>query len=116
MKTVVLILLIAISSFARTTNSDCYQQLLKGDIDSATHQVNVSHLIRDTSLKAMALLGISEVLRKAECKPQYLRVQCGRAIKENALTDMCYAETKWGYFLVNKDYLDNLNVIFNRWD
>lgn len=31
-------------------------------------------------------------------------------------TKVCYIETKYGYFYVSIDYMNNANVVFSRWD
>ncbi len=105
-------LAVAAPSFA----GDCYGRLLNGKIDSSVHQMNVSNEAPKTSLRSMTVTGLRKLLRRCGCNATLTRVQCGEAIKGNDLTRICYVETDWGYFLVNRDYLDNLNIIFNRWD
>jgi len=106
-------LVLSASSFA---GQDCYQRLLKGGTDSVVHQMNVMDISPAYTLRSMTITGLTNLMRSCGCKPTLKKVQCGQAIKGNDLTAICYVESDWGYFLVNRDYLDNLNIIFNRWD
>jgi len=96
--------------------ADCYTRLLKGGNDSVVHQLNVMDVSPSYTLKSMTITGLQNLLKDCGCKPTLNKVQCGQAIRGNDLTAICYVESDMGYFLVNRDYLDNLNVIFNRWD
>lgn len=97
-------------------DSDCYNKLMNGSTDSAAHQVNISNLDTEDSMKSKTSVGLKELMKRCGCVPQFKKFQCGEAIKGNQLTDICYVETSWGYFIVSKDYLENLNIIFNRLD
>jgi len=109
-------LIVSVSAFSKT-KQDCYGNLLNGGTDSVVHQMNVLDMAQDTSLRGMTVVALNILLTNCNCSTRSIRkIQCGQAVKGNNLTEVCYAESEWGYFLVNVDYLDNLNIIFNRWD
>ncbi len=97
-------------------SSSCYRALLSGNSDSGVHQIHVSHISESNLLSSMSKLGIHLLLKECGCNPVLNKINCGEAILGNKLTQICYMKSNWGYFLVSKDYLDNLNIIFNRWD
>jgi hypothetical protein len=115
MKKLVLALVCLVVSVTSQANPDCYTKLLKGGTDSVVHQMNNSNT-SEGSLQGMTYKGLTTLLRNCGCDATIKKIQCGEAVRGNNLTEVCYVESNWGYFLVNKDYLDNLNVIFNRWD
>jgi len=116
MKKLIMALVCLVMFTNANAQADCYEKLLKGGIDSVVHQMNVSDESPSMSIRSMAITGLRKLLRSCGCGTRLKRVQCGEAIKGNNLTKICYVESDWGYFLVNRDYLDNLNIIFNRWD
>jgi len=116
MKKLMMALVCLVVSVTVQAQGDCYTKLLKGGIDSVVHQMNVSDESPTMSMRSMTVTGLQKLLRTCGCSTRIKRVQCGEAIKGNDLTKICYVESDWGYFLVNRDYLDNLNIIFNRWD
>lgn len=116
MKKLVLALVCLVVSVTSHAASDCYTKLLKGRTDSVVHQLNNSTTSSEGTLQGMTYKGLTNLLRNCGCDATIRKIQCGEAVSGNSLTEVCYVESIWGYFLVNKDYLDNLNVIFNRWD
>ena len=43
-------------------------------------------------------------------------VKCHELIPGKVYSKNCIAESEIGYFFVSLDMLDNVNIIFNRWD
>lgn len=41
---------------------------------------------------------------------------CKNIIGNDDATKVCYISTNVGYFFVMKDMMENVNVIYNRWD
>ncbi len=108
---------LVLSQFSYSNESiRCYDNLLSGSIDSKLHQINIAHMANTEPMKQYAVDGLKQLMLNCGCEPKFKKVQCGEAIKGNPLTKICYVESSLGYFLINKDYLDNLNIIFNRWD
>jgi hypothetical protein len=42
--------------------------------------------------------------------------KCTEVVPGNPFSVSCYVEAKVGYFFVTKDLLENIHVIYNRWD
>lgn len=98
-------------------NTNCYQALSNDFQDSHTHRINVLNYSNSDKLKDMSDVALRMIYRKHSCgSSSSIKLKCGLAIKRNLNTEVCYGEGEYGYFLISKDYLDNLNVIFNRWD
>jgi hypothetical protein len=55
---------------------------------------------------------------KERCEMDYsIQVShCKNIIGNDPSSKVCYIATEAGYFFVMKDMLENVNVIFNRWD
>ena len=115
-KLMIALIAIVMSGTSFATSSECYEKLLRGRIDSVVHQMYVIDIAPQNTLMSMSITALINLLKNSGCSTNLKKIQCGQAIKGNNLTNICYAESDWGYFLVNKDYLDNLNIIFNRWD
>jgi len=116
MKKLMMALVCLVMSVTSQAESKCYENLLKGGNDSVVHQMNVYDSTPNPTIRTMTVKGLKSLLQNCGCRPILRKVQCGEAIKGNELTRICYVESDMGYFLVNRDYLDNLNIIFNRWD
>lgn len=39
-----------------------------------------------------------------------------RNVSRSETSEICYVESKFGYFFVSVDFLNNYNVLFSRWD
>lgn len=108
---------LVLSNFSYADESSCYEKLMKGNIDSSAHQIDISNLeTHGDSIKDTAITGLNELMRQCGCFQKFKKIQCGQAIKSNSRTAICYVEIAFGYFIISKDFMDNLNIIFNRWD
>ena len=105
-------------SFAHSVNSDiCYERLTGGLGDSALfthHSTDVYSNDSESLDEKMAYNAITKTLQEQECKDKInlANVNCADVLN----TTLCRLNMKYGYFLVLKDYVDTVNVIFNRWD
>lgn len=43
-------------------------------------------------------------------------VKCKEIVKGVSHSNVCYLQNDEGYFLISKDMLENINIIYNRWD
>ncbi|CBW27036.1 putative exported protein [Halobacteriovorax marinus SJ] len=43
-------------------------------------------------------------------------VKCSEVAKGVPYSKVCYVENRDGYFLISKDMMENINIIYNRWD
>ena len=99
--------------FANNAYSDCYVSL-SGGLDSKNHQINVS---TDSPLQNKSEQALKKLFKKLNCQEMEIgTIKCNTAIKDVPETEICYTECQYGYFLISKDYLDNINILFNRWD
>tara|TARA_R110000868_G_scaffold226115_10_gene478635 strand:+ start:1069 stop:1437 length:369 start_codon:yes stop_codon:yes gene_type:complete len=52
----------------------------------------------------------------AEAKSFNQSANCQDVVPGVALSRVCYIEKPYGYFLVSVDMLENINIVFNRFD
>ncbi|MDB4330225.1 hypothetical protein N9948_00660 [bacterium] len=96
---------------------DCQEILLNGYQDSHSHQIRVDDIVIDDSLRFISNFAIRRLLRKSGCEIHDLKqTTCGYAVKGNPRTEVCYSDSQYGYYIVQRDYLYNINIIVNRWD
>lgn len=91
----------------------CHILLLSGQTDSAFYS------IQDGRLDGIeSAIEVVEQIVQSKCKvfPKITQTTCRYLIPTNLSTFVCYSEADVGYFFLAKDMLDNINVIFNRWD
>jgi len=95
----------------------CYQKLSNNYQDSHTHRLNVVNSTNSNRLISMSYVAMRILYKMHSCgSSRHVKLKCGQAIRGNTNTEICYGEGDRGYFLISRDYLDNINVIFNRWD
>ena len=108
------ILLLSTPAFA-----DCYTKLtLNHSQDSASFHV-YADLGEEGTSEENALVLLKRALDKAGCSRDAVTVKsvtCNRIVPTLLSTEICYIETKVGYFFTALDYVDTANVTFNRWD
>lgn len=112
-----IIAMLALIPLTVSANSKCYQSLSNNYQDSHVHRINVADQSRSDRLIDMSYTALRILYEQSLCgSTEDIRLKCGLAVKKNLNTEVCYGEGEYGYFLISKDYLDNLNIIFNRWD
>jgi len=116
MKILLILSFIMTSAFSLETN-DCYESLTNGHQDSAhftQHSTNVYSNSAESLDEQMALNAVNLTLSQLGCDEQLVlsNIQCTTALN----TILCRTNFKYGYFLILKDYVDTVNLIFNRWD
>lgn len=96
--------------------ADCFKNFSQGR-DSASHQVNVSDVTGVENLYESTKFAIKKLATYYGCGDIAIReLRCDYLIKNMSESNVCYARTNLGYFIVNKDYVENVNVTFNRFD
>tara|TARA_B100001971_G_C18268046_1_gene596740 strand:- start:184808 stop:185155 length:348 start_codon:yes stop_codon:yes gene_type:complete len=113
-KLLVLTLFVSQVAFA---NISCYERLTEGYGDSAhysQHSSDVYSNSAETLDPQMAYNAVTKTLNDLGCseKVELTEVQCTEALN----TTLCRLDMKFGYFLILKDYVDTVNILFNRWD
>lgn len=117
------LILIGLLSVSTCFSKDCYEKLLGNQFDSNTHQVyelqNVSDDVRANRL-AYSKAAINRLTQILDCAPEELKFQgktsCKEILPGYQRSKVCYIEANLGYFLVAIDYMENINITFNRWD
>ncbi len=102
---------------SRAAQAGCYDNLSQGR-DSNYYQISSnaltteSSLVEKTTREALKLL-----LQSSECTDVSIQTfNCKNIQKQQEESRTCYARTDIGYFVLNKDYLGNVNIIFSRFD
>lgn len=111
------ILLNFLMIFAFNAQADCYEKLTKGYQDSAfftTHSSYVYSNANESLDELMATNAVNKILKDLACDKQVKssQMECANVLR----TTLCRIDTQEGYFLITKDYVDTVNLIFNRWD
>jgi hypothetical protein len=112
------LLLLALSFNALSV--DCYRELTKnftGDSQHFTQFSSDEEIFSNPNeyLDAqMAVNAINKTLKDLGCadRVELEYMQCEKVLN----TKLCRLNHKYGYFIVLKDYVDTVNIIFNRWD
>lgn len=121
MKTLILIfiLLISASSFA-----DCASALTNQFTkDSTAFQLSEDEvdyeIPRATTMFAkQAVIALQQKLgcQLEKVAEQFANANCQEVVPGISLSNVCYVEGRSGYFLVSVDMLENINIVFNRFD
>lgn len=96
------------------TFTTCFTLLLAGSPDSAHHYKTYfsSQLDRKDAENIVFNL-TNDVCGES---PEYMNSNCRNILPNADHTRVCAVETNHGYFILTKDMLDGVNIIFNRWD
>ena len=112
-------LILFIFVFSTTCSwADCYQKLTDNyNYDSAFFKVHTSEIkINENEWLDIeaAANALNKVYERLGCdkKATSAQVKCTEALN----TILCRHDMKYGFFLITKDYVDTINLIFNRWD
>lgn len=119
--------LLAVASYGQAFASmeNCRMNLLddyKGD--SKSYQIADESLVNDFdssprsySIESVQNLSNSLVKKSGlNCQVEVSKASCKRIIANVDSSMVCYLESEIGYFLVSKDQLSGVNIVFNRWD
>ena len=102
---------------SRAAQADCYDNLAQGR-DSIYYQVSSNSLTSDSPyVEKSTREALKILLRNSECVDVQIKTfNCKNIQKQQEESRTCYARTDVGYFVLNKDYLGNVNIIFSRFD
>jgi hypothetical protein len=128
LKMMLVVLLMQSVSFA---SYGCYESFLENyDIlDSKSFILNDNNFENDFSQNPKGYVGeaLVQVLNKVpDCsalvdevigqKSNAIQISCKELVKGKSYSMSCIAESKVGYFFLNVDMLNNVNLFFSRWD
>jgi|SRR5690606_13939875 len=122
MKKLVVVLISVVVSFSAQA-SDCYERLTDNySHDSKAFQLSEASvdyaLERNTIAFAQsAVIALKESLGcQIKKNAMELSAQCKEIVPGVAMSRVCYVSSDYGYFLVSVDMLENINIVFNRFD
>lgn len=107
--------------------NECYMKFVEeGNLDSRSFQIddqNISSDFDDDSI-SFSKEAIVQVAKSLGCAQSDLGFDnknmggesCQELIPGKSFSKICYVESDVGYFMVSKDMLDHVNIIYNRWD
>lgn len=105
---------------------ECQQNLLNGQEDSYTHQISMievaeKHDLEEVLDRRLAEKAVDDLTKRLGCSPGFLNLGSPNCRSPfNAVSHMevtvCLIQGRFGFFLVVNDFMDNLNIIFNRLD
>lgn len=98
---------------------DCYFKLLEPAHDSSHFRFYADeiNLIRGLT-RSNAQKSIIHLLKSLNCSASELNFKttsCSAFSNRSEFT-VCHIESNIGYFYIMMDYVDSVNIIFNRWD
>lgn len=120
-------LLIGALMAAPSLANDCYDKFIEdGAYDSRSFQIPDYQLDNDFESESLDLSkeAVVQVAKNLGCHESELGLhnksaqvaRCQEIVPGNELSKVCYLESNVGYFMISKDMLSNVNIIFNRWD
>lgn len=120
-----IVALLSLSFLAGEAHADCYRNLSNDFKDSQSFQISnidVSEGFVEAP-KNNALQAVRQLANRLGCEKSELKlddvkssISCRDVAPGISVSKVCYVESDLGYFLVSKDMLENMNIIFNRWD
>ncbi len=113
------ILILSSSCFA----DDCYRKLLRGNGygDSRHFQINIAHVAanpHEVMDEQTAINAAQFVATSVNCyeKLKIEKVECKKPFQNVPVICIVEPSELGAYFLITKDYVDNVNITVNRWD
>lgn len=104
--------------------ADCYQRLTSDySRDSQAFQLSedtVDYKITRGSevfaREAVVALKASLGCQAQQVSKALMPANCQEVVPNVPMSRVCYVESEFGYFLVSIDMLENINIVFNRFD
>jgi hypothetical protein len=107
---------------APVQETSCDEKLLNGfSADSALHQVHIDDFeseftTLDAAVAQEAVALVREQLGCTELLVIDPGTRCTEVGEDAPWSTTCYVSTELGYYLVSADFVETVNVLFNRWD
>lgn len=97
--------------------AECYENLSQGQ-DSVSYQISTDELNGDMDrIDVASKAALTKLFSNLGCvENSVLTFNCRRLLKKQPESDVCYARSDYGYFIMSKDYLGHVNIVFNRFD
>jgi hypothetical protein len=105
-----------------SASADCYWSLLSAQkvLDSSQFQIHISKVRpnENETMDEQTAINAAQFLAKKYCGEELVigKVECAKPFAN--LPKICFVDIQGfgGYFLVTKNYVDHVQVNFNRWD
>jgi len=101
---------------------DCYRRILDDfSVDSRSFQIYSEEVSAqfEEQPEIAAIESIRLLEERFECNDKALNpveVSCKEVVPGNYVSQVCYAQNDNGYFFISLDMMENVNIVFNRWD
>ncbi|MCR9204453.1 MAG: hypothetical protein NXH75_07750 [Halobacteriovoraceae bacterium] len=122
-------LLILLSQGTQAGSKDCITNLMAGETrDTYAFYMHVDDVDREfgNDHLASAIYTLRILLDREGCSRGDVNFgkgphgrshsRCTKVIRNQEHTRVCYVETNLGYFFLTTDLLDNINILYSRWD
>lgn len=112
-----LFLVILTCAFIAISRADCYEAISQGK-DSVHYQIPSNETLgTNYSVEKSSKVALKKLLEKMGCSENHIyKFLCKQIVKDQKDSFACYARSEVGYFVTNRDYLGNINIVFNRFD
>lgn len=100
--------------------SSCYESLLNGENDSSYRKIYAPDVDKNFERlsEANALSLVESLYDSLSCygadQITVYKSKCTYEFSKNF--PICRIDTKHGFFILSEDYMQNVHIIFNRWD
>ena len=123
MKFIILFFGLILSFYAKGVaipeTSHCLSQLLydSNQLDSRAFQIlKTSEIESQENPTKAAVMKLEILLQKIQCPIRESQLRGKVSCHSFPATQVCEIQTGGGVFIISDDYLDHVNIIFNRWD
>lgn len=119
-KTILILTTLFMASAANA--ADCYEALTANYTkDSQNFQLSEDEVGNYDDIEIeYATSAVDGLMKKLDCAVpvivDHTASECAEIVPGNSSSLACYVSTDLGYFIVTTDYLENTNLLFNRWD
>lgn len=101
----------------QASDIECRRMLLDDFKDSFRHVIRANQAPHSNELKSKAKEALVGLHNKFGCDVSSIKtIQCLNVVPQNYLSEVCYTESVYGYYIINQDLLDNISLTVHRWD
>lgn len=129
---IALTFLIFITQNTSAEPKDCMNKLMSThhspNNDTYIHNLHLDDIDRNfgKDYLADAIYKVRLILKKVGCSKEDINFgkgpygksqsRCTNILRDQEHTRVCYVESNLGYFFLTTDLLDNINILYSRWD
>lgn len=123
MKYLLSLILVLSSIQLASANYDCSAALSDDHaVDSKSFKINEFDVESDfeANPSSFAREAVKKLYENLDCEVSSNKdnsiVKCSEIVRGVSNSKVCYLQNDDGYFLISKDLMENINVLYNRWD